>query len=409
MSEWMIYEIELQQPAIITARTQYGQYIQCLDYIPGTTVRGAIAAFLEQMGESEEKQREIWLGQNPCIIGPAYPKVRGVGGMSKPVPFSVWKCKRAAGMGRDDSVAEKPWELPHHGYVDTVVGDLAPTQDAKALVRSGRCPFPSCNAPLERYAPGYYMRSEEYDTGQQRGRYEEGRARRRLRSHVGISRRRYASAQGILFATEELLPGQQFRGLIRLGASEDIVGQRGRIGDIFIGSGRSRGYGKASFAIAERTVLLGNEEAVRQRIEGLNSAIRKAGSVAAKERVFFTVTLLSHAVLLSTDGRPQVGIHEFHLPEPLSREARLEHQYHRAAHIEGWNGLWRLPRPPTLATAAGSVGVFSVCTKWWESNQQAAVEALAAIERNGLGEAVREGWGLAEVAAHIHWESAPSV
>jgi CRISPR-associated Csx10 family RAMP protein len=411
MSEWMIYEIELQQPAIITARTQYGQYIQCLDYIPGTTVAGAISAWLEQnMGMSVSKQREIWLGEAPCIIGPAYPEAPRASGISKPVPLSVWKCKRVAGMGRDDSATRKPWDLPHHGFIDTVVADLLVARNAQAPVRLDRCSFSSCNAPLERYGASYYMRSEKKDeTGQIWGQYEEGRARRRLRSHVGISRTRYASAQGILFATEELLADQGFRGLIRLGALADIVGQRGRIEDLSIGNSRSRGYGKVSFSIAERTVPLGNRESLCQRIRGLNNAVTKAGNGAAEGRVFFTVTLLSHAVLLSADGRPQVGIQECHLPAPFSQEARLELQYHRGVQIEGWNGLWRLPRPPTLATAAGSVAVFSVCAEWWESNQQAAVEGLAAIERNGLGVAVREGWGLAEVAAHIHWEGPPSV
>jgi CRISPR-associated protein Csx10 len=177
---------------------------------------------------------------------------------------------------------------------------------------------------------------------------------------------------------------------------------------LFMGKGRSRGYGDASFSVIGETVPLASEEAIRSRLQAfnevLNASLEKLKGCATEERLFFTITLLSHAVLSSPLGYAHVGIETYHLPPPLCQEAKLELQYHRAAQIEGWNELWGLPRPAALATAAGSVAVFSVPRDWWDNNSSAALQALVTIEREGLGEAAREGWGLAEVAAHIHWE-----
>jgi len=203
--------IKLKSPTIIPSKRTREGYVKPLNYLPGSTIRGAVISSLYVEGFLSDDDRKSEAKEPTILSSPAYPTVDGLKSYP-PTPF-VWKCKHC------EEIYDQTREC-----VEDVVKGREPTF-------VNECEY--CGLPTE---PLY---GKQLIVRQGKELKEVNVNVFRLTS-VGIDKRRYVSAKGMLFDYEAIEEGTEFWCRMRVPDNIEIEGL-----EIFIGRGVSRGFGHA--------------------------------------------------------------------------------------------------------------------------------------------------------------------
>ncbi|MCR4407438.1 MAG: hypothetical protein NUW24_11040 [Anaerolineae bacterium] len=369
--------LQLRAPLALHQTRAGVQYVETLDYIPGTALRGALAeAYLAEHGTPDNTFRALFLSEQ-VQYGDLWPSVEGK--WITLLPATARACKRHG--------------LKHSASFRDALLDVWTNPDNKC---------PECAESLDRV--GGYLCSLAPA--------EPLAPRSRLRISTAIERSAGTVAREMLF-TQHTLVGQRktqdksdpvlFRGTVRL-ADPSLKDPLGTLlkAPLFLGSGRSRGLGEVE---VKTWVEAPASEPLADRWRKFNAVAQRAGGDPNVR--YFSLTLLSHLVLRDDLLRPVLDAitpQHFGLPDGVTwvRYPDSDRQvlFLSAVTIPGWNAALGLPKPDTVALARGSV-LLGRCDA---DQEQDALNRLAQIEAEGVGERRNEGFGRVAVCYPIHYE-----
>lgn len=380
---------KLLSPLIIQ-RDRQSHAPQGLEYLPGSSLRGALAAKWLRQGRSPDDElfRDLFL-DNPVSFPTLLP-TPDPGVIPRVLPMTAISCKREPGFlvqgkhGVRDSLAvtagnrlrgekgnERLWVCDHHRDGRHCCQDMKPFSG----VWNGDPVNPKkCEAEM------IYKR------------------------HTGIDRQTGTVASGIFYTTQAMADSrrdadssvfheQMLCGGISLDQKQHHYFQE-LMGDgfLFAGADRSRGFGELKMSLSETPWpdfdLPTWSDGFRKRFQ----EVMTQDVPAEYDGLFFSVKLESPAILLDRYLRPTVEIvFSFEGVEPVLKVAR-------AQTVRGWQASWGLPKPDDPALAPGSVFLFH-----YRGDDR---EGLAIFLREqvitGIGFRQGEGFGRFSVCEPMH-------
>ena len=370
--------------------TQFGK---SLDYIPGATVRGAIAEiFLNKRGSNDPLFQRIFVNE-AVRFHDFLPAVD-----SEPatlLPLSASACKRHK-LGHAASLRDR--------LIDSMLQSYLLDSDA-----GYECP--ECQKELDRVS-GYVYRNGDH--------WEQRKLQRQLRMHVGISRARGSALHGLLFSYDMLTQkqfiavdtnasnGDESENALIFAGEIEVFGEDSEqlwaeflnaIGNdhLSVGKARTRGLGELKI---EKTVPLDHSDDFDDRWAAFNTAMQERG--ASGEYCYFSVTLKSHLILRDRLGRPVLenfGTERCPVFGKMNGVERMV-AFTNATIVSGWNAAQGLPRPDVLALERGSALAFRAR----KENEESFKEILQRLESTGLGERRAEGFGVIRICDPLHFE-----
>ncbi len=378
----MVLEIALTlalHAPVTLHRTRTGvQFVETLDYIPGTALRGALAeAYLAGQGTVDDSFRALFISDQ-VQYGDLWPALEGK--QTVFLPATAQGCKR--------------YGLKHQkSFRDSLLDVWNSSDDTKTC--------PECGGSLDRVS-GYLCGLSPV---------EPLSARSRLRVSTSIERSTGTIAREMLF-TQYTLTAQRisedkvpllFQGTVRLfdpTLQDKLVHLLSANPTLFLGAGRSRGLGQVE--VKAWSEASGPEPLV-ERWNHFNAAARQAGGDDSKR--YFSLTLLSHLALRNDLLRPVLGEitpQHFGLPEEVTwvryPDSDRPVLFLSAITVPGWNAALGLPKPDTVALMRGSV-LLGQCDA---TQEQAVLSRLTQMESEGVGERRNEGFGRVAVCYPIH-------
>ncbi|GIW90405.1 MAG: hypothetical protein KatS3mg109_0837 [Pirellulaceae bacterium] len=379
----MVLEIALNlqlHAPVALHRTRAGvQFVETLDYIPGTALRGALAeAYLTEHGAPDNTFRALFLSEQ-VQYGDLWPSLEGQQAIL--LPATAQACKRH-GLKHDQSFRDSLLDVWN------------------TLGNDRKCPV--CGESLDRVS-GYLGRLDPVKPISPRS---------RLRVSTAIERGTGTVAREMLFTQHTLVglgtPDNKqlllFQGIVRLfdpTLQSELMRLLQPNTTLFLGAGRSRGLGQVEVKAWSKVPAT---ELLAERCQQFNATAQRAGGDASKR--YFSLTLLSHLALRDDLLRPVLGeITPQHLglPDgvtwvryPGSDQPVL---FLSAISVPGWNAAIGLPKPDTVALMRGSV-LLGQCDA---TQEQAVLARLTQIEAEGVGERRNEGFGRVAVCYPIHY------
>ena len=323
-------KITLRSPTILPERRSASGYVGTLNYIPPTTLRGAILTALYMQGKiGEEKLREEDVRPR-LIASPAYP-IDAEGRKSRPATPFIWECKVSKYIiNREEEFVKKIYEdAPLSIPSECAMGHRA----LKALHPK---PIPNVEKVATRHIS------------------------------VAIDKSRGVAVKGMLYSYDVILPPQTYWATLTL---PDEYGVDGRF-EVRVGRGSSRGFGFAEIEV-QREISLG------EKAEEYSNYIK--GDIV---------------VMVAISPTLQGGIDPQPYPKTLDLAniaaqlgfniadctLNIEKVYGKTVRVKGgWNILKDAPRPDYYAKAQGSVVSARIHAK---SRKDAAI-GLAALAYHG--------------------------
>ena len=407
-----------QGPLMVGDASGVGSYEETVEYIPGSVVRGALAArFLEQCAQPAHKSDhaacpdrdtcpfwQVFGVSEPPRFSHCYAAQRP---RSYPFPATARTCKRYPGLPNSDD------DVPRHGVFDTLIN-----QFVFDLLTDPQFPHREILQPAlkkdiahlrEIYAP--HCSECKKGVGPASGVYlVEGKSIRfarqpaiRRATHVGINRARGVAEDSLLFTQETVHPEDDVVFWGEVVADEETwpTIKAELEGAHTIGRGRSRGLGSVEIFI--QSVVDASD--LEKRVEDLNyeikSVLRQAHEADSRVQAefsgrFFSLTLRAPAIL--GQGRmPATRLEpsDIGVPEAVKRMR----SWARASVVGGWNAAARLPHCTRLAVQAGAVYLFYAPS---EAEEKELVQQLEALEIEGIGAWRERGFGQVTVCAPFH-------
>lgn len=429
--------LEVKSPVSISGHENIdGQTTPALDYIPGATLRGALAWHWRRtkVEACNDSHFARLLDEGLLRCGPLYPDnndSRSTTGLAQVLPATARTCKHQPGFRSDENIAEE--RERGHGVRDS----LAALVEETALARWEKngiptevgevnglrsfeiCKHPDCKSAMDRY-PAYY------ETGEFAGRpsYWRSKAPMRLITRSAILPTLQSTAPGNLYSREALEEGQHLAGWLFV--DEEIEGwMQEKLGEgegegivstgeeFYVGAARTAGFGRV------RVVNCEEAAGVWQGLTGdfdnrLDTFAQQLPQSVSEEWTFAPVTLLTDTILLDAHLRHASALTLAVLENYRLLESRIETSAPpswpqgmelfvaaaRTRRVAGWNTADRgkRPRSDDWAVAAGSVFVLAAPP----AQQEALRRACGWLEENGIGERREDGYGQVLVAHPFH-------
>ncbi|HXH13081.1 MAG TPA: CRISPR-associated RAMP protein Csx10 [Alphaproteobacteria bacterium] len=423
--------IKTLSPLYAGALKPYGAFLETGGEISGALLRGAVAAkTLPDCAAPEFKHNHEACGVKELCpfyyltTGVAFPTcvVAEAERPTEPPLRTMVTCKTAPGFA-----AQQKANDPRHGVFDTLLHHLA-FNAAREASEGGLPPRKCevCRAPLEPF-------TRRYVRGPRRHYRQAPVLRTQRMTHVGINRRRESAERRLLFSVQSIvgmvvdgrvLPNAVFSGLMTLPDSWDdrLVEQLKHVLTSInrLGGEQTYGLGRVEVTVHEAE----EGEPLETRVQAFNDKLKEvwdtyAGDAPVIEGGYFSIDLLTPALLGTPDGTPTVqltaemlkqrardlgfgGVPDVEAVEyPDDVGTRRPLMFAAPAVVSGWSEAWGLPKPTSLAAVPGSVYVFRT------RDLSAWLEALAAIEAQGIGARREEGFGAIRVCDPFHEEVKP--
>lgn len=409
--------IKVRSPLALGTQKPGGSVNEVEKYIPGAVIRGAIASQIlqkspHQFANLEQNGGEfqtLFLGDNPAIFQNAYPAIAKDGDEYKFVTNEIKVLPATAVSSKTN-----PGFKPKHGVFDTLIDwfwaekyhQPYDPSSVKALTEK-------TDARVETYS-SFYSREN--------GKYYSHSASSRFLTRVGINRRRATAAEDILYSiavVNESFPKNTKSSVVEWEAfvyRSYVVVEDDTLADKLIefinhnfqnfrlGGSISRGLGKVEIT-AKTAQSIDN---ISHRIDNFNQAIKnrwqdwleafgELENNPLENKTYFTLNLQSDAILTENWRRTTV-ISEDMLKEftGIEDDLKLHVAYSSYDYRSGWNAAWGLMKDVELVTNQGAVYLFS-------TTQPALwLEALAKLERCGIGDRTCEGFGQVQVCNEFH-------
>ncbi|MDZ7360749.1 MAG: hypothetical protein ONB46_08495 [candidate division KSB1 bacterium] len=356
------------------------QFVESLEYVPGSTVRGAFAALYISRFGVDADFKTIFLDDKVFFpdLWPARENTDSV-----LLPLSARACKR--------------YGISHpRSLTDSLLPELAETKAEHDC--------PECGSKLDRVG-GYLLSStpiEQLHLGS------------RLRMNTAIDSATGSVAQGQLFSHHTII-GRHFPSDKVEREPEDIL-FKGRVhvnladiapfeklrkladGEKYLSFGNSRSRGLGEVEIVRWQETTAEVPNLQMRWQDFNRAAKKFSR--SENEKYFSVSLLSHLCLRDKLLRPilsEIGAQHF---EPtLSNDNELL-RYVGSVTVPGWNAVLGMPKPDSVALARGSVWLF-----WIDASKESEIlPKLEALEKTGLGERRAEGFGRLSICNPFHYQ-----
>jgi len=378
-------------------------FMESLDFLPGSAVKGAIArSFVHErkQGNWQDPEVRLALFQKPVVISNFYPTT---GAQARPLPLSARTCKRYPGL-----IYKRERRAESHGAKDILIAAALVKllrEKGAPIVLQDRCQVSGCGGPLKLLEG--FMIQLAMTALSERGL----RPSRRTMTKTAIDRSRFTSAEGQLY-TYEVLDSQleepeegrlRFVGTIR-GLSDELKAHLapGRV--LFIGGARGRGFGKVRVAGME-PLYEEEPKSLRNRLDRFTAAIQKSlrpWGHPKKDSLFFAFTLLSD--LIPPLVRDWKGWLVQEIAQRLSLEKdklALEKAFTRVVYRGGFNVAVGLRKDLLPALAMGSAFVFSYSEDGKEI-REALIQGVQVLLRTGLGLRREEGYGQVSFCDAFH-------
>ncbi len=430
-------KITTRGPVSITARKPYGQFYETLDYIPARTLQGAFAQSLldkcalrannSQQIKCLDCSQEI---QNDCdfyniIVKEEMLKFSdcyavnpiGIDGngthiaIPRILPITAVSCKYYPGFitGYDYYCKEniiKVKDEEYHGVFDLLVKQIVYDESAcPDYVFDPKCP--ECDRIVEPFG-GYY----QIVPSPHGNIYFNYKPQMRRFGRSAINRKTWSAQEGMLYSVQSIAEDNVFLGEIDISDKlnddemDRITSNLENLSNI--GGQSSRGLGNIRIAVENYQP---NILSLKDRIQELNNTINEERGCKS-EKVYFTIDLQSDAILRGKLNEPTIQLNEEMLSNYLKAvdskfndngyEIKLERSYSSASYVGGWSTAWNLPKYIQLATARGSVFLFSAL-----KIDNLLCQSLELLEQNGIGEARQEGFGKISICEQFHLEVEP--
>lgn len=361
-----------------------------VDHLPGSTLRGSIAAKYLRMGGSPEDAdfRYLFLDQPvhfPNLFPSDSPET-----IPQVLPLTASSCKRYPGFETQGG----------HGVIDNLAAAIYSRVSGQAAGGDiGMCP--KCYNDVKTYR-GFWNGDILYP--------DKSNATLLYQRHTGIDRATGTVAPSIFFTLQmiadfhkrspashepdaeeyqrQFLSGGFFLDDERLRILKPLV----QSGSVFAGGDRTRGFGEIKLSIEEASPpafdLEGWDWHLRKKLADLSHTELPPG-------VHFTLKLESPAILMDNFLRPSAQIlPPFPGVEPVLRIAKTQT-------IRGWNSAWRLPKPDDTGITAGSVYLYRY-SKAKDGNLDELENFLAGVLTEGIGLRREEGFGQVCVCDWLH-------
>jgi len=411
-------ELEIKAlSALAIARQKAGGSIgEAVDYIPGTVIRGAVAAQILDLSNGRSADltenggdfQALFLSDNPAIFQNAYPSALQI--KKHPVPQDRIKEIRVL-PGTALSSKNKPGfkckekDREKNGVFDTLIDRFC--AEAYGYPYDPNCP--EDGGRVDAAGISFYCKIDDE--------YHSIKVNKRLLTRVGINRRRATSEEEILYSLEVLNESQEkkqtpvyYRGAILVEEDlaeslRDFIQQRHQ--NFRLGGSTSRGLGKVEINTKKPVDA---KIDVSARIAEFNKKLEwrwdKWGVFGnpIKElpanRTYFTLDLQADAILTENWRRTTVisekMLHQFAGVKDKDESLRLEAAYSSYEYLSGWNAAWGLMKDVELITQKGSVYLFSTTQPGpW-------IQRLGELEMRGLGDRTCEGFGQIQICNQFH-------
>jgi CRISPR-associated Csx10 family RAMP protein len=405
-------------------------FLEALEFVPGGTVRGALAkSFVTQTKKGNWQDpivRDAFL-HHPMTVSNFYPTASGV--LSKPVPLSARTCKHYPGFGfKAPTPDDRHWRHGTHDVLitATLVKLLREQTDGRAPLvitlkdycecgRSTNSDWLSpadtpagakrCNAPLKPLE-GFCTTPTTPATD------SSGHISRRTITKTTINRARFTSAEGQLYSYEVLDTQLQqpenmrlrFIGTMRR-LPDELRHHLTQMGTLLIGGARGRGFGKVRIG---QINAIHEEDArnLRRRLDQFTKAIQdplKACGHPKAEYLFFTLTLTSDLIIpigqdtgwLANDVSQRLGLN--------AAWFSLEKSFTRISNHGGFNMAMGIAKDLLHTFAMGSAFVFSYANDD-DTVRQMIIDHLPDLLRMGIGWQREEGCGQISFCDRFHLE-----
>lgn len=404
-------EIKALSPLAIGRQKPGGSVSEAESYIPGTVIRGAVAAYILKRAASPitagDNFHDLFLGDNQAIFQNAYPAT--IDGKQQTiiqpevriVPATALSSKTKSGFKSKENNG-------NNGVFDTLI-------DRFCAEGYGQLYDPNCPNDGDRVDTftGFYSELN--------GKYYNHSSSTRLLTRVGINRKRATSEERVLYSIEVLNESQNrvkkekpviYTSAI-LVADELADSLQNFINhhqdDLRLGGSSSRGLGRVKITARspiEATVVKPSlEERIKkfqnklhQRWDEWKRIYEQPLEELTKNRTYFSIDLQSDAILQENWQRTTV-ISEAMLKQFVEindSSLKLHAAYSSYDYLSGWNSAWGLMKDVELITNKGGVYLFSTI----ESNLW--MEKLRELEINGVGDRTCEGFGQVQVCNEFH-------
>lgn len=354
---YLRFDLTLRSPAIVSTPSGDPNSAATQLFIPGSTIRGAVAARLLAAGEDGDGElfRCLILSGNVRYLH-AYPKIGG--SRSMPLPLS-WKSPKD-----DPSVVNDLASFNGELTKEMDVEDFKDVWPRSALV----------SASGTFVSPTVTSGSRILATVRVGARVHQQRDRVRGRSW----RDEQEIPHGALFAYEYLEEGQTFTGMIHVTdtAAPHIDRITALLSEpILLGRSRRSGYGGDAG-------ISGFGKTARE-FAGASGLLIADVSANQVFRMLLTSAYIGRHPLTGQND-PKALEHE--LIEVFGGAVTVECRQWAFETVGGFNRKWGLGTPQALAVRGGSVLVL-------RATRGIPMDKLLAIERQGLGERCVEGFG----------------
>ena len=379
----LIYvELKANCPLALSSRHFVSNEIDTLDYIPGSTFRGAIANELsKEWGYDDTKFKEIFV-DGKIKFGNLYLLKDGKG---FPIPRSAKTCKYLQGF------------YPH-GVFDF----LLPTVKYKQAKEIALDKCPTCKAPLDAF-DGFY----NVGTGK-RKKIEPAK---RLITRTAIDDRTQTAREGFLYSIATIEEDQEFYGILDADSDSVVIeGKEMKYKDIpilsegenfWVGLGKTRGFGNIEITGIEQLERIFPLEYVPGNLENRFNEFQR--TLSPLNITGFSITLYSDAIIMDKFMRYKSCIDETYLKEAFNMDnVECICAFNAVREILGWNAAWGLPKEKEVAIEKGSVFFFKC-----DAEQKNTLDTLKQMEKEGVGLRREEGFGRVYVCDPFHINNVP--
>ncbi len=428
MGKTLKVDITAMSPLNIGSKKPYGHFLETLDYIPGSVVRGAFAKLL--MKSNKVLFDKLFVeSQDTICFGNFYPKTSlNAPDVPLVLPMTAVSCKYEDGFCTGYDELEDETKEPPHGVFDTLIAELVFEQLPFAF--QPRCP--KCGERVEPFA-GYYdatpsrlsertpsdckpNTNEFYKTkfkcskGSCLRSYQQYKCRTQRVTKSAINRQRNVVEEEMLYSVAAISPDTKFSGIVTISDDnlvEEIEQHLKQLNQSRLGGGGSRGFGKIITNIQDYN--LDSADEIKARILAFNAKIDEVvesyqvfcQEQSSLEGWYFTIGFQSDAILLDEFGRSSPILTSEKLKELLCLpdvNICLKRHYSRMSERGGWSFAWKLLKEKEAVLEKGSVFLFLT------PDIEPLYELLARLQLNSIGEKREEGLGQIIVCDEFHQE-----
>lgn len=419
MNDYLI-EIKLLEPVAIAAQKGVGNVIPSLDYIPGSTLRGAIAdmwlkANFDKDGPvdiktlPQAKQQEFQqLFLAPGVVW-GNCTIKG----ARFVPRTALTCKYEKGFSVDG----------HHGVTNIIARDAGLALARDPDIHPLSCEHCGEAAALDPFE-GFYLHSG--------GRLSICKVKKHFMARTRISETFEAADHGALYTREALDAGQVFKGKLRLRDQADFQNLERYLAlmdsMVFLGAAKSRSTGRAQIKITPYSPQWPEEQnfSSRKRFELFQKEVNLPGCSWAltatsdiiildeflRAKSWIDIDDIISAVVAGLHHEEQAVGGKIEAIKKILRTFHFVRGWAQMKTVSGWHAAWRMPKFDDLAISAGSVFFFyraqpeklskEPLDALGQSEEELFFEAMEILQRRGIGGRLNEGFGQVIFCSYFH-------